>query len=305
MTIQQLRYAVAVADCGSITEAAQSLFLSQPSLSAAIRDLEREIGLSIFLRTGRGVVPTGEGAEFLGYARQVLQQLSLLESHYLPGSPRKQRFTVSTQHYAFTAHAFVDLIKEFGGQEYEFTLRETATASIIEDVKTARSELGVLYLSDFNQQVLQKLLRENGLLFHPLFTVAPHIFISRAHPLAGRASLRLEELEDYPCLSFEQGENNAFYFAEEVYSTLHHKKTIKVTDRAAIINLLIGVNAFTIATGVFPSFLNGDGIIAIPLEAEERMRVGVVARKDYQPTQLGQIYWDALRRIAAGVGQGG
>ncbi len=295
---------VAVADHGSITDAAQSLFLSQPSLSAAIRELEKETDINIFVRTGRGVMPTGEGAEFLGYARQVLQQVALLEGQYLAGVPRKQRFTVSTQHYAFTAGAFVDLIKEFGGQEYEFTLRETATATIIEDVKTARSELGVLYLSHFNRQVLQKLLSESGLKFHPLFCVQPHVFLSRAHPLAGRASLHLEELEEYPCLSFEQGENNSFYFSEEVYSTLHHKKSIKVSDRAAIINLLIGLNAFTIATGVFPSFLNGDRIIALPLEAEERIQVGVVARKDYQPTRLGQIYWDALRRVAAQVAEG-
>ncbi len=301
MTLQQLRYAVHIADCGSITEAAQTLFLAQPSLSASVRDLEKELGFSMFTRTNRGIQTTPDGADFLGYARQVLQQMDLLEERYLQEHRTKQRFCVSCQHYAFTANAFVDLIKEFGGDEYDFTLRETTTAAIIEDVKNARSEMGVLYLSHFNEQVLIKLIKESNLLFHPLFTVQPHVFLSRHHPLASKDFLSLEELEEYPCLSFEQGENNSFYFSEEVLSTWHHKKKIQVSDRAAIINLLIGVNAYTIATGVFPSFLHGERIISVPLQCDEHMQVGVVVRKDYLPSRLGSIYWEALRRIAAVV----
>ncbi|MDL2233444.1 LysR family transcriptional regulator [Ruminococcaceae bacterium OttesenSCG-928-L11] len=298
MTLQQLKYVIEVAAKGSINEAAKSLFLSQPSLSNAIRDLEEELNLTLFLRTNRGIKLSTEGAEFLGYARQVVQQAELLEEKYLHNKPSKQKFAVSTQHYAFTANAFVDLIKEFGSDEYEFTLRETKTYDIIDDVRHFRSDLGVLYLSSFNETVIRKLLRESNLLFTEIFAVRPHIFLGRDHPLAGETSVRLAQLEEYPCLTFEQGEHNSFYFSEEILSTLDHKKSIKITDRAAIINLLIGVDAYTIATGVFPYYLHGDDIIAIPLEVDETMRIGVVTHRDAVISPLAEIYIAALRRIA-------
>ena len=301
MTLQQLKYAIAVADKGSINEAAKCLFISQPSLSNAIKELEEEIRVTLFTRTNRGITLSTEGTVFLGYARQVVQQAELLEEKYLSAGPSKQRFSVSTQHYAFTANAFVDLIKEFGAEEYEFTLRETNTFAIINDVKTLRSELGVLYLSAFNEAIIRKLLKESGLVFSPLFTVRPHVFISRGNPLAQKRSATLADLEDLPCLTFEQGEHNSFYFSEEIFSTLEHKKSIKVTDRAALINLMIGVNAYTIATGVFPSYLHGEDIIAVPLAVEERIQVGVITHKDVVLTRLGQIYLSALKRIAEGV----
>lgn len=301
MTIQQLKYVVTVSDCGSISEAAKQLFLSQPSLSAAIKELEQEIKIQIFFRNNRGVLTTPEGSEFLGYARQIIQQTELIETKYINGACVKQRFAVSTQHYAFTASAFVDLIKEFGGDEYEFTLRETTTFMIIEDVKSFRSEMGVLYLSRFNKQVITKLLKENDLEFHPLFCVQPHVFIGRHSPLAKRPSLTLDDLEDLPYLLFDQGEQNSFYFAEEVLSTRTPKKTIRVTDRAAVINLIVGVGAYTISTGVFPYYLNGADIVAVPLAVNETMQVGTVYRTNYHPTPLGGIYLQALQRIAQQV----
>ncbi len=301
MTLQQLKYVIAVADKGSINEAAKGLFISQPSLSAAMKELEGELGLTLFARTNRGIILSPEGSEFLGYARQVVQQAELLEEKYLSGTPPKQRFSVSTQHYSFTANAFVDLIKEYGADEYEFTLRETTTYNVIDDVRTLRSELGVLYLSSFNEPVLRKLLQESGLVFTQLFSARPHVFISKDSPLARRDSVALAELEDLPCLTCEQGENNSFYFAEEILSTLSHKKSIRVTDRAAIVNMIIGLDAYTISTGVFPAYLHGEDIVAVPLQVEERIRVGVIMHKDYRPTQLCEIYLAALRRIAQTV----
>ncbi|MDL2295014.1 LysR family transcriptional regulator [Ruminococcaceae bacterium OttesenSCG-928-D13] len=300
MTLQQLKYVVAVAECGSLSEAAGRLFVAQPSLSAAVKELEKETRTAIFQRTGRGMVVTPEGETFLGYARQVLQQAELLEARYISGETPRQRFTVSTQHYTFTASAFVDLIREFGGDEYDFTLRETTTWGIIEDVKNLRSELGVLYLSDFNRQVLEKLMRDSKLKFTGLFTVPPHVFLSRDNPLAKRERVTLEDLEDLPCLTFDQGEHSSFYFSEEILSTHSPKKRIRVTDRAAVINLLIGVGGYAISTGVFPAYLHGgDGIVAVPLEVNERIQVGVVTHRDYLPTRLGEIYLAALRRIGA------
>lgn len=301
MTLQQLKYIIAVADKGSINEAAKGLYIAQPSLSAAIKELEEELKMTLFIRSSRGALLSPEGAEFLGYARQVVQQAELLEEKFLKGRSSKQRFSVSTQHYAFTANAFVELIKQFGSEEYEFTLRETGTYHIIEDVRNLRSELGVLYLSTFNEQVICKLLKESNLIFRPLFKVKPHVFISRWNPLAKRSSLTLDDLADFPCLIMDQGEHGSFYFYEEVFSTLEHKKSIRVTDRAAIINLLIGVDAYTISTGVFPSYLHGKDIIALPLEVDEYMQVGVIRHKDMLPTALGEIYENALQEIAKTV----
>ncbi len=299
MTLQQLKYAIAVADKGSINEAAKSLFISQPSLSNAILALESEIKITIFVRNNRGVSITAEGNEFLGYARQVVQQTELLEEKYLSGIPSKQRFSVSTHHYLFAANAFVDLIREFGAEEYEFTYRETKTFEVIDDVKNLKSEIGLIYLSRFNEPVISKLLKESNLIFDELFVASPHIFIYKHHPLANHKIIALEELDVYPCLSFEQGEHNSFYFSEEILSTRSVKKSIKVSDRAAVVNLMIGVNGYTISTGVFPEYLHGEDIIAVPLDVDEKIQVGTIMHKDVTLTHLGEIYLAALKRIAA------
>lgn len=297
MTLQQLKYVVEVANKGSISEAAKSLFVSQPSLSAAIKELEKELRITIFARTNRGVVVSSEGEDFLSYARQILQQVALVEDQYINSTPSKQRFSVSTQHYTFTATAFVDLIKEFGADEYEFTLRETKTYEIIEDVKSLRSEIGVLYLSNFNEAVLQKIIKESDLVFTELFSVKPHVLVGQDNPLVGKKSVSLKDLEEFPFVTFEQGEHNSFYFSEEILSTISRKKVIKVSDRAAVANLLIGVNAYIISTGVFPSYIHGDDLVAIPLEVDEVIRIGTVTHRDYVPTRLGEIYLGALKRF--------
>ncbi|MEK5040462.1 LysR family transcriptional regulator [Sporosarcina sp. FSL K6-3457] len=298
MTLQQLKYALEVASKGSMNEAAKSLFISQPSLSNAIKELEKEIKITIFIRTNRGVTVSNEGAEFLGYARQVLQQFNMLEEKYMSEKPAKQHFCISTQHYTFAANAFVELVKEFGASEYEFTLRETKTYEIIEDVKNLRSELGIIYLSNYNESVLLKLLRERNIIFSELFTTKPHVFISKKHPLADKKAIDVDELDDYPCLSFEQGEHNSFYFSEEILSTRSVKKSIKVSDRAAIVNFMIGLNGYTISSGVFPKYLHGDEIIAVPLHVDEVIRVGTIQHRDVTLTGLGELYLDALKKIA-------
>jgi DNA-binding transcriptional LysR family regulator len=298
MTLQQLKYVICVADKGSISEAAKSLFISQPSLSNAIKELELEIKTTIFTRTNKGIRMSPEGAEFLGYARQVIQQSELLEEKYLNSPRTKQRFSISTHHYLFAANAFVELIQEFGGEEYEFTFRETTTYEVIQDVKNLKSELGIIYLSEFNESVIRKLLKESNLVFSELFTASPHIFIYKQHPLASRHSVTLEELDEYPCLNFEQGEHNSFYFSEEILSTRSVKKSIKVSDRAAVVNMLIGVNGYTISTGVFPEYLHGEDIISVRLDVDELIHVGTIMHKDVTLTYLGELYLDALKRIA-------
>ncbi len=296
MTLQQLKYAAAVARWGSFNEAAARLYVSQPSLSAAVRELEGEMGVRIFNRTSRGVTVTPEGTEFLGYARQVLEQAELLESRWRDAAPRRRLFSVSAQHYAFAVNAFVDTVRELGVEDYDCTLRETRTHEIIEDVAAFRSELGVLYLSEFNEKVLQKIFRDRDLRFTPLFVAAPHVFLSADHELARRPSVTLEDLEDWPCLSFEQGELNSFHYAEELLSTVPHRKNIRVSDRATLFNLLIGLGGYTIATGVLPPDLNGERIVSVPLDSPERMTVGYITRTDTGLGSVGELYLKKLER---------
>ena len=296
MTLQQLKYVITVANTGTITEAANRLFISQPSLTNAIHELEKEMNITIFNRTNKGISISKEGEDFLGYARQVLEQAAILEDKYKGGSGGKKQFCVSTQHYSFAVNAFVDLIKEYGQDEYDFSLRETQTYEIIEDVARMRSEIGILFLNDFNETVLGKILKSHELEFHPLFVARPHVFISRKHPLAGNAVITNEELEQYPYLSFEQGEHNSFYFSEEIFSAGERKKNIRVRDRATLFNLLIGLNGYTVCSGVIDKKLNGKDIIAVPLADESQMRVGYITHKKGMMSRLAATYLEALKR---------
>ena len=297
MKLQQLRYVVKVAECGSITEASRRLFVSQPSITASIRDLENEMGVHIFERTNKGVIVSEEGETFLGYARQVLDQADLLEGKYKGASEQVPHFSVSCQHYSFAVNAFVDVIREFDAARYDFTLREEQTHEIIEDVAHMKSELGILYINEFNRKVLEKLFKENGLVFHPLLQADPHIFINVSHPLAGRKSVSIQELEPYPFLAFEQGEQNSFYFSEEILSTIPRKKVIYVSDRATLFNLLIGLNGYTICSGILNSNLNGDSIIAVPLETEESMLIGWIANPRLHLSEFAKKYLEELERL--------
>lgn len=280
MTIQQLKYIVTVAEKGKINEAARTLFISQPSLTNAIHELEKELGFDIFNRTNRGIAATTRGTKFLSYARQVVEQMSLLESTFLETVPEKQHFQVSTQHYSFVVDAFVNFLKEVDYKEYDVTLRECRTAEIIEDVKNARSQLGFLYISSFNEKVMQKFIKDNHLEFKPLFEAKPHIFINKDHPLANKGLVDLSDLAEYPYLSFEQGEYNSFYFAEEILSTNIRDKVIRVSDRATLFNLLIGLNGYTISTGIISKELNGESIISRPLNVDEQIQLGYIKRKN-------------------------
>ena len=296
MTLQQLKYIITVAETGTITEAANRLYITQPSLTNAIHELEKEMHIVIFNRTNKGITLSREGEDFLGYARQVLEQAAILEDKYKIGDGGKKQFCVSTQHYSFAVNAFVDLIKGYGQDAYDFSLRETQTYEIIEDVARMRSEIGILFLNDFNEAVLQKLLKSQDLEFHLLFVAKPHVFISRRHPLASKEVITNEELQQYPYLSFEQGEHNSFYFSEEIFSAFERKKNIRVRDRATLFNLLIGLNGYTVCSGVIDRKLNGKDIIAVPLAEESEMRIGYITHRKGRLSRLGSSYLEALKR---------
>ncbi|MDL2226203.1 LysR family transcriptional regulator [Deltaproteobacteria bacterium OttesenSCG-928-M10] len=296
-TLQQLKYALEIAERGSISEAARRLYITQPGLSNAIRELEDILGLTIFTRTKKGISVTYEGSEFLAQARQLVQQADLVAEKYARDKETRQHFRVSSQHYSFATEAFVELIKRFGGEGYELSIHETRTVEIIEDVKNFRSEVGILYISDFNSKIITKLLKEGGLSFQKLFTAIPHVVVRNSHPLARRKSLEAAELAAYPYVTFEQGEHNSIYFSEELASSLDCPKSVKVNDRAAILNVLIGTEAFTVSTGIMSVDLSGGNFTAIPLKVNDEIQVGAVIHRKAILSPLGAAYLDILRQV--------
>lgn len=294
MTLTQLIYAVTVAEKKSMNQAATELYVSQPALSGAIRDLEEELHIQIFLRSNKGIVITTEGEEFLSYARQIVEISQMISERYTEDKSRKKKFSVSMQHYSFAVEAFIELSRKFSMNEFELAVHETKTYEIIENVRDGRSEIGVLYINEFNQKAMNKIFAENGLEFVPLFDCGISVYLSRKHPLAKQQRICFEELEPYPCLSFEQGDKNAFYFAEEVLSTLNYKQTIKTDDRATMLNLMVGLNGYTLCSGIICGDLNGGNFVSVPFDTQDTMTIGYVRRKNMPLSVIGQEYIQIL-----------
>ncbi|MCH5325318.1 MAG: LysR family transcriptional regulator [Eubacterium sp.] len=299
MTLQQLRYIITISETGSFNKASEILYVSQPSLSSAVQELEKEIGIVIFHRSGRGVSLTNDGAEFISYARRIYHQYDILMDKYGKSGSLKKKFGISTQHYSFAVKTFVEMVKNFNTAEYEFAIRETKTREVIEDVNTLKSEIGLLYLSDFNRKVITNLLRSNDLEFHKLIDCNAYVYLWKGHPLAECKSIRFEQLADYPCLSFEQGSDSSFYFAEEILSTNEYPRTIKANDRATMLNLMIGLNGYTLCSGIICEELNGGDYIAVPFEQDtdnpnSKMEIGYIIKKNLIPSEMGRLYIEKL-----------
>lgn len=299
MTLQQLKYVIAVADNNSINKAAASLFITQPSLSGAIKELEKEININIFTRSSRGITLTKEGEEFLGYARQMLEYHTLIEDKYINKKALKKKFSVSAQHYSFAVEAFINLVRKFGMDEYEFSMHETKTHEVIDNVKNLKSEIGILYLNEFNEKVMKKIFRRDGIEFFPLFECEIYVYLANENPLSKKKKISIKDLEEYPCLSFEQGDNNSFYFAEEVLSTFEYKRIIKANDRATFLNLMKGLNAYTLCSGIICEELNGDGYSAVPLDTKETMTIGYIKHSNVFLSELAKMYIEQLEKYKA------
>lgn len=299
MTLQQLKYLVTVAECKNITEAAEKLFISQPSLSAAIHNLEKEMGVTAFVRSNKGVSVTREGEELLSFARNLLEQADIMKDRFCNDKSRTPKFSVSCQHYSFAVNAFVDVVNKYDANIYSFILRETQTGEIIDDVANGRSELGILYLFEQNEDVLTKLFKKNDLVFEEIFKASPHVFISKNHPLANNEIITLEELKPYPYLVYEQGKRNSFYFSEEFLSVLDMPKNIQVRDRATLFNLAIGLNGFTVCSGVIDKELNGEDIISKKLDMDCTMRIGLIKKKNIILSRYAISYIDAIKKHTA------
>ena len=298
MTLQQLSYAIAISEAGSLNKASEVLYVSQPSLTESVKELEKELGISIFIRSGRGVTLTPEGSDFILYARQVINDYSELVERFDSSKNFKKKFGVSTQHYSFAVKAFVELVRDNDTSRYELAIRETRTQEVISDVSNLKSEIGIIYLSELNKRAIGKLLRAAGLEFHPLINCDAYVYLWSGHPLAKRKSITFEDLKEYPCLSFEQGDSS-FYYAEEILSTKDYSRIIKACDRATILNLMVGLNGYTLCSGIICEELNGDDYLAIPFNADEddsesKMQIGYITRKNTVPSRLGKLYIEKI-----------
>lgn len=304
MTLQQLRYAITISETGSFNKASENLYISQPSLTSSMQELEKELGIVIFYRSGRGVTLTNDGAEFIAYARQLYHQYQSLMDKYGKNGTLKKKFGISTQHYSFAVKSFVEMVKKFDTEEYEFAIRETKTRDVIEDVSNSKSEIGILYLSEFNRKIITKLLRTNNLEFNHLIDCAAFVYLWRGHPLSNCSSIKLEQLGDYPCMSFEQGDNSSFYFAEEILSTNEYIRTIKVNDRATMLNLMVGLNGYTLCSGIICEELNGDDYVAVPFESDHddsKMEIGYIVKKNVILSKMGELYVNELKRYLENI----
>lgn len=301
MTLQQLHYIITISETGSLNKAAELLYVAQPTLTSAIKELEKEIGITIFNRSGKGVTLTNDGTEFMLYARQVYSQYETLLEKYSKSGNMKKKFGVSTQHYSFAIKAFVEVVKIFDTSKYEYAIRETKTKDIIDDVSTLKSEIGILYLSDFNRQIITKLLNSNHLEFHKLVDCKAYVYLWKGHPLANEKSIQFSQLDEYPCLSFEQGDNSSFYFAEEILSVNEYQRIIKACDRATMLNLMVGLNGYTLCSGIICEELNGNDFVAVPFESDELnpnsvMEIGYIIRKNFLPSQIGSLYIHEIKK---------
>ncbi|MDP4118106.1 MAG: LysR family transcriptional regulator [Bacillota bacterium] len=301
MTLQQIYYLITISEAGSLNKAAEILYVAQPSLTSVIKEVEKEIGITIFNRSGKGVTLTGDGAEFLLYARQVYSQYDVLLEKFGKSGNLKRKFGVSTQHYSFVVKAFVEMVKSYDTTKYEFAIRETKTRNVIEDVSTLKSEIGILYLSDFNRKVITKLLTTHNLEFYKLIDCKAYVYLWKDHPLAKEKSIHFSQLDEYPCLSFEQGDNSSFYFAEEILSTNEYPRMIKACDRATMLNLMVGLNGYTLCSGIICEELNGTDFIAVPFDADDLnpnslMEIGYIVKKNTLLSHMGSIYIDEIKK---------
>lgn len=296
MTLNQLKYVITLSKVNSINEAAKILFISQPSLTSSLKSLEEELGFDIFLRSKTGISLTVKGSEFLGYAKSVVEQFDILDAKYISQGTAKRSFQVSMQHYTFAVNAFVEVINQYGMDEYEFEIHETKTHEVIENVKNQKSEIGVLYLNEYNKSVLGKIFNDSNIEFIPLFACNIYVYMSKSNPLAKNKLIKMEDLDDYPCLAFAQGDYNSFYFSEEVLSTYNYTRLVRANDRATLLNLMVGINGYTLCSGIICEDLNGTDYCAIKLDTDEKMTIGYIKRKASVLSEIGRKYIEELAK---------
>ena len=300
MTLQQINYLITIAESRSMNKAAEKLFIAQPTLTGVVRDVENELGIQIFHRTHKGVTATVEGEQFLSKIKRIYQQYEEVMEEYGEEMKFRRRFAVSMQHYSFAVKAFIEMAKHYDSSKFDLALRETATVNVIKDVSSLKSEIGIIYTCEANQRVINRLLRENELEFHSLIVCPASVYLARSHPLANEKELTFEQLDPYPCLSFEQENESEIYFAEEILIEHAYQKTVKATDRATMMNLMVGLNGYTLCSSIYSEKLSGDQFIVIPFKnadsAHSTMNIGYITKKNNALSSMGKQFIDEVKR---------
>lgn len=294
LTLRQIKYAITIYETGQFSKAAEKLYVAQPSLTKAINELEKELDLTLFIRTRKGIVVTEDGEEFISYAKQAYTQYEILTDRFKNKEFRKQKFGVSCQHYSFAVKAFMETIRQFESAKYEFAIRETKTADVIHDVSTMRSELGIIFISDFNEKFISHILAENGLAFQKLIECRPYVFICRDHPLFGREYVTLEDLRQYPCFVFEQGGSDPYYYAEELLPMNEYSRVVKTGDKLTMLSFIAEMNGYTFCSGMIYDKLNGKDFVSLTFMPENRenpdIRIGYIYKNGRPLSEIGRTY---------------
>lgn len=298
MNISQIRYVLEVAASSSMREAAKRLYISQPALSASIRELEEEIGILLFERSNKGIALTDEGREFLVYAKKAVSQYEILEERYLSNDADRERFSVSTQHYNFAIKAFTSVIDESKLGKYTFSIHETKTGKVLEDVRDLKSQVGVISFSAANEDLIRKLIKEYQLEFTPLMKRETYVYIWKDHPFANRKEISIEEMREYPCIAFDQSDDSNFYLSEEAMADYAFEKLIKSDDRATSMELIAALNGYSIGSGMLSqedSVLQG--LVSVKLKEEDPLTIGYIIRKNSKLSPYGTAYVKALKKF--------
>ncbi|MCM3731193.1 LysR family transcriptional regulator [Fictibacillus nanhaiensis] len=280
MTPQQFRYIVEIAKHNSISKAASALYVTQPSISRAVRELETELGITILDRTNKGVVFTKEGTELLFYAKTLLEQMESVVHHFNKEKTMNlTKFSISSQHYGFAIEAVANLMDYFAERNYELTIREDKTFDVIDDVYASRSILGILFLTDLNKHFFERYFTSKQLTFTPIASLKQHVFLRKEHPLAHLECITLDQLRDYPYLTYQQ-DDMLLHFAEEALNVDNIGKLVYLKDRGAMNNLLSNTDSYNLGTGCIVHNYMNPNIISIPLEESNMIEVGLVKRND-------------------------
>lgn len=280
MTLQQIRYINEISKHSSISKAAQALFVTQPSISKAVKELEDELGIRILDRNSKGILFTKEGSELLSYAKMLLEQTESITYHFnRQKNPDILKLCISSQHYGFAIQALAKLMETCHAKKYEFTIRECKTSDVIDDVYNNKSIIGILSIGDTTELFFQRHFTSKNLVFTPLKSMQIHAFLRKEHPLAGNDMVTLDQLKNYPCLTYLQ-DDSSFHFAEEALVVENPDKLVYIKDRGATNNLISNTDSYNIGTGcIIPNYMDSN-IISIPIDGGEQISLGWIRRYD-------------------------
>lgn len=292
MNIQQLRYVVAIANSGTFREAAEKMYVSQPSLSISVRDLEKELGFKIFRRTSSGTFLTRRGMEFYEKAQELVKGFDIFQNQYANPEEEKDEFSVASQHYDFlppTITAFSERYPDYKN----FRIFESTTVQILDEVAQGHSEIGIIYLNNQNKKGIMQRVEKLGLEVIELIPFHTHIYLREGHPLAQKEELVMEDLADLPTVRFTQEKDEYLYYSENFVDSAS-SQMFNVTDRATLNGILERTDAYATGSG----FLDSDsvnGITVIRLKDNLDNRMVYVKREEVELSQAGTLFVEVMQ----------